>query len=76
MNDLDRRPVKISVRGALLDAVDALGINVSDLVERSLAAEVAEADAKAWQLRNEAGFAAWNAHVEHHGIPLAQFRKF
>jgi antitoxin CcdA len=56
--------------------VKVLGINLSQACEQGLAAAVAEARASAWLTENRPEIDAWNEHVEQHGIPLAEFRRF
>jgi antitoxin CcdA len=49
---------------------------MSQACERGLAAEVARARREAWLAENRAAMDAWNAHVEAHGMPLAEYRRF
>ena len=54
----------------------ALKVNMSQACERGLAAEVARARREVWLAENRAAMDAWNAHVEAHGMPLAEYRRF
>ncbi len=75
-NDGPRRPTNVTLSEKLLAEAKALGINVSRACERGLVDEVRNEKARRWQETNAAGFEAWNLHVERHGVPLAQYRKF
>lgn len=50
-----------------------LQINLPQDRERGL---VAEAQARTWQQENQTAIQAWNAHVEEHDVPLAEYRPF
>jgi antitoxin CcdA len=41
-----------------------------------LATEAAHAKSRKWLEENWVAMTAWNAHVEEHGLPLAEFRQF
>jgi antitoxin CcdA len=60
----------------LLAEARDLKINLSQACERGLALEVSAAKARQWQMENRAAIEAWNQHVEQHGLPLAEFRRF
>ncbi len=72
----NRRAANVTLPGALLQAARALKINVSQACEKGLAEEVAKMRTAQWLRDNRAAMDAWNAHVEEHGLPLAQFRQF
>ncbi|HTW28869.1 MAG TPA: type II toxin-antitoxin system CcdA family antitoxin [Acetobacteraceae bacterium] len=71
-----RRATNVTLPDPLLREARALDINVSQACERGLAAAVAEARARRWLAENRGAIAAWNEHVETHGLPLADFRQF
>jgi antitoxin CcdA len=71
-----RRATNITLPEPLLQAARALNINLSQACERGLAAAVAETRAQQWLQDNRDAMDAWNAYVEHHGLPLAVFRQF
>jgi antitoxin CcdA len=75
-DDGPKRAANVSLSEALVAEARDLGINVSRACEDGLASEVRRATAKRWQDQNTAGFEAWNAYVEQHGVPLAAYRKF
>ena len=72
----NRRAVNVTLPGSLLQAARVLKINVSQACERGLVAEVAKVKTEQWLRDNRAAMDAWNAHVEEHGLPLAQYRQF
>lgn len=71
-----RRATNITLPEALLREAKALKVNMSQACERGLAAEVARARREVWLAENRAAMDAWNAHVEAHGLPLAEYRRF
>lgn len=71
-----RRATNVTLPESLLHEAKALRINVSQACERGLAAEVARVRREVWLAENRAAMDAWNAHVEQHDLPLAQFRTF
>ncbi len=75
-DDAAKRPTNVSLSEALVSAARELGINVSRACEAGLETEVRRERTRRWQEDNAAGFEAWNAYVERHGVPLARFRKF
>jgi antitoxin CcdA len=66
----------VTLPDALLHEARALKINLSQACARGLALEVAETKAAIWRQENADAMASWNEHVEHHGLPLAEFRSF
>jgi len=71
-----RRPANVTLPESLLRTARALKINVSQACEQGLAAEVAKTRARRWLEANSSAIDAWNAHVEEHGLPLAEYRQF
>lgn len=71
-----RRATNVTLPDALLREARALEINLSQACERGLAAEVAAAKEQRWLRENRAAMDAWNDHVEQHGLPLSEFRRF
>ncbi len=83
MNQVNKRPdegpkraTNVSLSEALIADARDLGINISRACEDGLSAEVRRERAKRWLKENEAAFEAWNAYIEHNGLPLAKYRKF
>ena len=62
-----KRAANVSVRGDLLDAARAAGLNLSATLERALSEELAEAKRKKWRADNREAIAAYNEHIENHG---------
>jgi antitoxin CcdA len=71
-----RRATNVTLPEALIQEAKVLGIDLSHAFEQGLAAAVAEARAAAWLTENRPEIDVWNEHVERHGIPLAEFRRF
>jgi antitoxin CcdA len=71
-----KRATNVSVRGDLLAAARAAGINLSAALEKALAEELAQAKRKQWRLENRSSIAAYNEHVEKHGVFSDDFRRF
>ncbi len=71
-----RRATNVTLPDALLCEARELGINLSQACERGLAKEVAETKAQRWLAENREAMDAWNAYVEEHGLPLAEYRQF
>lgn len=71
-----RRATNVTLPDALLREARDLNINVSQACERGLVAEVTDARARRWLQENRAAMEGWNAHVEQHGLPLSEFRRF
>jgi antitoxin CcdA len=71
-----RRPTNVTLPEALLREARNLQINLSQACERGLALEVAEQRRERWLKENQGAIAAWNAHVDEHGLPLANYRQF
>jgi len=71
-----KRPTNLSLDAELVSNAREMGINVSEACERGLADEVKKAREKKWLEENLPALEAWNAWVEEHGIPYAEYRQF
>lgn len=71
-----RKATNITLPDSLVQQARSLSVNVSKACEAGLAAEIARARAERWQVENRAAIDEWNAYVEEHGIPLAEYRQF
>lgn len=71
-----KRATNVSLDTQLLNEAKALGINISRACDRGLALQIAEERGKRWLKENKAAIESSNAYVEHHGVPLARFRRF
>ncbi len=63
-----KRPVNLTLDGALVDEARALGIPLSATVEAALRTSVAEARERRWLEENREAIAAYNARVERDGM--------
>jgi len=71
-----RQRINVTLPESLLQEARQLKINLSQACERGLAAEVSQTKAQKWQQENQAAINAWNAYVEEHDLPLAEYRQF
>jgi antitoxin CcdA len=63
-----KRATNVSVRSDLLVAARDAGLNLSATLERALEQELAEANRNKWRRENREAIAAYNDHVEKHGV--------
>ncbi|RYD55724.1 MAG: post-segregation antitoxin CcdA [Sphingomonadales bacterium] len=71
-----RKPVNLSLDTGIVAAAREAGINLSQVSEASLAAEVKKEQVRRWQEDNRERIEAWNVWIEENGIPLAKYRQF
>lgn len=71
-----RRPTNITLPAPLLAEARTLGLNVSQVCERGLVAEIAAARARQWLLENREALESSRRYVERNGLPLAEYRQF
>jgi antitoxin CcdA len=71
-----KRATNISLPVELIDEARALGVSLSSACEAGLKAEVKKAREAKWIEENWDAIQAWNAWVEEHGLPLAEYRQF
>ena len=71
-----RKATNLSVRPELVEEARALGLNLSDVLERGLQQAIAEARREAWLTENRAALDSSNAWVAANGLPLAAKRRF
>jgi antitoxin CcdA len=64
-----KKATNVSVNSDLLRQAKALGVNVSALAERSLAAHVKEIKISRWQEENKEAIESYNAMIRKEGIP-------
>lgn len=60
--------VNLSVDGRLLERAKRLDLNLSQVLEEGLAEAIRRREAAEWLKRNRAALAAYNEHVEKHGV--------
>ncbi|MEI9852987.1 MAG: type II toxin-antitoxin system CcdA family antitoxin [Sphingomonas sp.] len=71
-----RKAVNLSLDTGVVAAARDAGLNLSQVCEAALRDASKKQREHAWQEENREAIEAWNAWVEEHGIPLAEFRQF
>ena len=71
-----KRATNISLPSDLIEEARRLNINISKACEQGLELQVAKSRAERWQEENRGAIEYWNAYVEEHGLPLAEFLQF
>lgn len=71
-----QRELVISVDEELAAAADSLGLDLSGVVDRALAAEVKGERVRQWKAENRDAIQAWNAWMDKNGLPLERHRMF
>ena len=70
-----KRATNVSINQGLLEEARALEINLSATLEKALEAEVRARRREKWLAENREAIAAYNAHIEEHGVFSPMFRK-
>ena len=76
MSALPKKAANLTVRADLLDEARAYKINLSQTLEAALAVELKKRREAAWLEENKDAIAAYNRHVEKHGLFSDRFRSF
>lgn len=80
MTSARRAPPKsatnVSIRRDLLEAARALKINLSATLEQALIEKLRDARGRQWRDENRESVAAYNQHVEKHGVFSDDSRSF
>ncbi len=63
-----KRATNLSINSDLLKQAKAMGINISQFVERSLGEQVKRHKDSQWRLENQAAISGYNAEVERIGV--------
>ena len=71
-----KAPTNLSLPVELVRRARALGLNISQVVERALAAAIREAEQGRWLAENERAIEQYNAFVERHGAFGDEHRGF
>ena len=71
-----QRDVTVTVDEELAAAVDLLGLDLSRIVDRAMAAEVKGARERQWRAENREAIQAWNAWLDKNGLPFERHRMF
>jgi len=76
MSALPKKAANLTVRADLLEEARAYKINLSQTLEAALAVELKKRREAAWLEENKDAIAAYNRHVEKHGLFSDRFRSF
>lgn len=71
-----RKAANLSIDAALMAEAKALSVNVSRAAEAGIAEAVRAEKERLWKIENRQAIDGWNAWVEEHGLPLAEYRQF
>ena len=71
-----KAPTNLSLRIDLVRRAKAVGLNLSDVVERALEKAIIEAEQARWLAENEEAIDYYNAFIEEHGMFGEEFRQF
>lgn len=71
-----KRATNISLPESLVEEAKARGINLSQLCEQAIAAQVKKLREDEWLEANREALDWSNAYVAKHGLPLAKYRMF
>jgi len=71
-----RRATNVSLPAELIDEAKRLDINISKACEQGLEQQVSKSRAEQWLAENREALDSWNAWVEEHGMPYAEYRQF
>jgi antitoxin CcdA len=73
---LPKSATNVSIRRDLLEAARAAKINLSATLEQALIAKLRDAQQRHWREQNRESIAAYNQHVEKHGVFSDDSRSF
>jgi antitoxin CcdA len=73
---IPKRATNVSLSDPLIAEAKVLGINLSQAAENGIAQAIEEKKAEQWLIENRESLEGWNAYIEKHGLPLAQYRQF
>ena len=71
-----KKATNLSLNSKVLEAAREMGLNISQMVDALLADEVKRRYWEKWREDNQEAFAAYNARIREHGLPLAKYRTF
>jgi len=72
----DKSPVNLRIRTALKKRARDLGVNLSQILYRTLEQEISRREQEAWIAENSDAIKAYNKRVEARGLALASYRSF
>lgn len=76
MTSTAKKAANLTVRADLLEEARARKINLSQTLEVALAAELKKRREAEWLEQNKEAIAAYNRHVEKHGLFSDRYRSF
>ena len=72
---MSKKVIRVSINAELAAEAKAVGVNLSELLEKALRDEVAKQRRWAqWREENREAIEASNRHLRKHGLPLAKYR--
>jgi antitoxin CcdA len=74
--DAPKRSINLSLNSAVLDQARELGMNISQVVDQLLAAEVEKLYWARWNTDNAQAIADYNARIEREGLFSDRWRTF
>lgn len=72
----EKSPVNLRIRTSLKTKAKALGMNLSQTLEKALANEIHHQEQAAWLRENRQAIEAYNQRIEKHGPALSAYRSF
>lgn len=72
----EKSPVNLRVRTSLKERAKSLGVNLSQVLERSLEEEISRREQLEWLTENRQAIEAYNRRIEEHGPTLSIYRSF
>ena len=75
-SDSAKRPTNVSLGESLIEEAKMLGINLSQAAETGIVEAIKRKKEEQWLIENREAIDSWNAYVEQHGLPLAEYRQF
>lgn len=76
MSAVPKKAANLTVRADLLEEARARKINLSQTLEVALTAELKRQRETEWREQNKEAIAAYNRHVEKHGLFSDRYRSF
>lgn len=76
IDPLHQRHVMVAIDEELAAAIDTLGLDLSNIVDRALVAEVKGERERQWRVENREAIQAWNVWMDKNGLPLERHRMF
>lgn len=72
----EKTPVNLRIPAALKEKARALGVNLSQTLEKTLEKEIRRRERAAWLEKNQAAIEAHNQRIEARGPALSAYRSF